>query len=119
MDKIREDLARENEQLKAQIERLNVEKGDALWFDHMIRMYKDLEGENEQLKARNARLRIEKDQAIWCANGFLAMFGRLSEKNGLNLPLIPGEKKPSRFALFKFFIFLFYRLFLARRADVC
>lgn len=119
MNEKSEDLARENEQLKTQIERLNVEKGNELWLDHMIRMYKDLEGKNEQLKAQNARLRVEKDQAIWCANGFLAMFGRLSEKNGLRLPPIPGEKKPSTFAMFKFFIFIFYRLFLARRSDIC
>ena len=118
MNEKSEDLARENEQLKAQIERLNVEKGDELWLGHMIRMYKDLEGKNERLKARNARLRIEKDQAIWCANGFLAMIGRLSEKNGLNLPPGPGKKKPSTFAIFKFFIFLFYRLFLARKTDL-
>ena len=119
MNGTREDLARENERLKAQIERMNVEKGDALWLDHMVRMYKGLEEENEQLKAQVERLQIEKDSAIRCANGFCEMFGRLAEKKGAKFALLPGEKKSSTFAMLKFFISLFYRLFLVRKAGVC
>ena len=119
MNGTREDLARENEQLKAQVERLNTEKGNDLWLVHMVRMYKDLERENERLKAQVERLRVEKDDAIWCANGFCEMFGRIAENNGAKFAPLPGEKKWSTFAMLKFFIVIFYRLFLMRKAGVC
>ena len=118
MNGTREDLTRENEKLKAQVERLNTEKGNDLWLVHMVRMYKDLERENEWLKAQVERLRVEKDDAIWCATGFCTMFGMLAEKNGAKFAPIPGEKKLSTFAMLKFFIVIFYRLFLKRKASV-